>query len=169
MNQLDKKAVTYFSLVELTRLFIFLFFVPVVFAISIANGLNLDIGVIIAGFAIFLAVIVLTAWIVAKLTYKYYKYELQEDVIRIEHGIIWKRYSSIPYDRIQNVDILRGLLARIVGLSDLQIQTAGGASVASNYGSFTEGRLPALSPQVAEQLRDEILRRAKTARSPQGL
>ena len=42
--------------------------------------------------------------------------------------MIWKRYVTIPYDRIQNVDIYRGVLARLLGLSDLNIQTAGTTS-----------------------------------------
>ena len=61
----------------------------------------------------------------AKLTYKYWLYDITEDTFKMEHGVIWKRYVSIPYERIQNVDIHRGVVARILGLSDLRIQTAG--------------------------------------------
>ncbi len=97
----------------------------------------------------------------AKLTYKYYKYELREDGFRKEHGVIWKKYVTIPYERIQNVDIYRGLLARIFGLSDLHIQTAGMSTTRGSYGGGAEGRLPGLSPEIAEQLRDELVKRAR--------
>jgi len=96
----------------------------------------------------------------AKLTYRNWRYQLTENAIKIEKGVIWKKYISIPYERVQNVDIYRGVFARILGLSDLQIQTAG-YSVSGKYGSGTEGRLPGLDPQKAEQLREELVRRIR--------
>ena len=83
-------------------------------------------------------------------------------------NIIWKKYVSIPYDRIQNVDIYRGIWARIFGLSDIQIQTAGGIT-AGSYGAFSEGRLIGVSKEEAERLRDELIRRARNSRTGQGL
>lgn len=106
-------------------------------------------------------VVLLINFFWAKLTYKYYRYELREDGFRKEHGVIWKKYVTIPYERIQNVDIYRGLLARIFGLSDLHIQTAGMSTGVGSYGGGAEGRLPGLSPEIAEQLRDELVKRAR--------
>ncbi len=109
------------------------------------------------------------AW--ARLAYFYYRYELTETGFRKESGVIYKRYATIPYDRIQNVDIYRGLLSRMLGLSDLQIQTAGYSAVAAQRGfsgAGAEGRLPGLPHKVAEVLRDELI--ARTCRSTrQGL
>lgn len=114
------------------------------------------------------ALYILGAYAWAKLTCHFYRYELREDGFRKEHGIIWKRYVTIPYDRIQNVDIFRGLIARILGLSDIQVQTAG-AITAGSYGAFAEGRLPGINKEEAEKIRDELVRRARTSRSGQGL
>lgn len=108
------------------------------------------------------------AYVWARLTCHFYRYELREDGFRKEHGIIWKRYVTIPYDRIQNVDIFRGLIARIFGLSDIQVQTAG-AITAGSYGAFSEGRLPGIGKVEAEKIRDELVQRARTSRSGQGL
>ena len=130
-------------------------------------------GKIIGFFSIFsflfnffwLAVLyIVICFIAAKLTYKYYKYELTDRGFRKESGIIYKKYVTIPYDRIQNVDIHRGITARILGLSDLHIQTAG-TSAPSAIG---EGRLPGLSVEIAERLRDELVDRAKNNKD-QGL
>ncbi|TSC77921.1 MAG: hypothetical protein G01um101424_55 [Parcubacteria group bacterium Gr01-1014_24] len=107
-------------------------------------------------------------FVLAKLTYHYYRYEMTEHVFKKEHGIIWKKYVSIPYDRIQNVDIYRGILARLLGLSDIQIQTAGGIT-AGSYGAFSEGRLIGVSKEEAERLRDELIQRARSSRTGQGL
>lgn len=117
--------------------------------------------------ALFLVVGIIS-YIWAKLTYHYYRYDLSELVFKKEHGVIYKKYVSIPYDRIQNVDIHRGILARLLGLSDLQIQTAGGISM-SSYGAFSEGRLVGLSKEEAERLRDEVIQRSRSSRNGQGL
>ena len=114
-------------------------------------------------------VIMVIAYIWSKLMYRFWKYELTEHAIKIEKGVIMKKYISIPYDRVQNVDIIRGLMARILGLSDLQIQTAGysGGYSGRGRGMRTEGRLPGLAPDVAEQLRERLVHRAQGAK--QGL
>ena len=109
-----------------------------------------------------LFLILLYVW--ARLAYRFYRYELREDGFRKEYGVIYKRYVTIPYDRIQNVDILRGIWARLLGLSDLQIQTAGMSSGVVG----TEGRLPGLSFEEAERLRDELIQRARQSKN-QGL
>lgn len=129
------------------------------------GGIDLLMPSMLAVLAIVAYLIV--AWLWAKWTHHFYKYELREDGFRKEHGIIWKKYVTIPYDRIQNVDIHRGILARMLGLSDLQIQTAG-AITAGSYGAFAEGRLPGISREVAEEIRDSLVARARGARS-QGL
>jgi len=115
---------------------------------------------------VFVSLILLYAW--ARLTYYFYRYELTENGFRKELGVIWKKYVTIPYDRIQNVDIYRGVWARVLGLSDLHIQTAG-LSATGKYGAGTEGRLPGLAKADAEALRDELIRRAKHTSHGQGL
>lgn len=120
---------------------------------------------------IIVPVFLIIGFIYAKLTYHFYRYELTEDGFRKELGIIWKKYVTIPYDRIQNVDIYRGVVARILGLSDLHVQTAGASAQYSRHGALglaAEGRLPGLSREVAEQLRDELIHRAKSSKN-QGL
>lgn len=98
----------------------------------------------------------------ATLVYNNYRYELSDIGFKKEQGVIVKHYVTIPYDRIQNVDIHRGVLARMLGLSDLKIQTAGFSATAA---ASSEGRLMGLSHADAEVLRDELIMRAKTSRS----
>ncbi len=100
-------------------------------------------------------------YIWAKLTYRFWTYDITEDAYKIEQGVIWKRYVSIPYERIQNIDIHRGILARILGLSELRIQTAGFGGQRGKWGAFSEGRLPGIEKQKAEQLREDLISRVK--------
>ena len=111
---------------------------------------------------------ILFCYVMARLTYKYWQYELKEDSFRKESGVIWKRYVSIPYERIQNIDINRGVWARILGLSDIQIQTAGSSAISYGRGGLAgvgaEGRLPGIGKDEAEKLRDELIKRAKQSK-----
>jgi len=99
----------------------------------------------------------------AQLAYKNYRYELAQDRINIKKGVIWKKHVSIPYERIQNVNIVQGPIARMLGLAELQIQTAGISGVA-----MVEGRIPAVSPEEATRLKDQILSKISGAKN-QGL
>ena len=177
MKQLDPKAVWLFFISLVSRWFIILIFLSfwllAFFAEITRNGDEFSFRLF--GFLKWLWIIIpsllIFSWIWAKLTYRFYRYELREDGFRKELGVIYKKYVTIPYDRIQNVDIYRGILARMLGLSDLNIQTAGMSATIGRYGvsgGGSEGRLPALSREIAEQLRDELIQRARQAKN-QGL
>ena len=100
---------------------------------------------------------VLWAWIYNVYAYRFYRYSVEESCLKVEKGIIWKTYKSIPYKKIQNVDISRGVLDRILGLSNLNVQTAG-----SSYPNLQtyEGSLPGLSFQTAQDLQKELTKKA---------
>lgn len=183
MQKLDPKAVMLFFVQSLLGTFFILIFIILFSTMIFDTGGEGNIAQILEWIIYFressfwfFVFIVLILWIVfsyiiAKLTYHFYKYELREDGFRKEYGIIWKKYVTIPYDRIQNVDIYRGLLARILGLSDIHIQTAGMSATVGRYGAYgisAEGRLPGLSREIAEQVRDELILRARTSKN-QGL
>ena len=109
--------------------------------------------------------IILIAYIVIAeffihLAYKNWKYEFTKEAIKIESGVIIKKYKSIPYERVQNVDIVRGILARIIGFSTLEIQTAGYSIYTGKNGmGLSEGHLPAVSKEKAEEIRDFLMKR----------
>jgi uncharacterized membrane protein YdbT with pleckstrin-like domain len=106
--------------------------------------------------------LILMAWgfIWCFLSYKFYRYQLTDLSLKIERGVIYKRYVSIPYERVQNVDIYRSLLERILGLSSIYIQTAG-SSFGAHPAISTEGRLPGLDVKIAEEIREELIKRTK--------
>ncbi len=168
MKQLDPKSVWLFFLSSVFRWFIFCIFFSIwgagFFGIigSVINSSGESSFSPLNLLWIIIPIFFILCFVWAKLSYKFYKYELADIGFRKESGVIYKRYVTIPYDRIQNVDIYRGITARILGLSDLHIQTAGvGVAIG-------EGRLPGLSIEVAEQLRDELIQRARQSKN-QGL
>jgi len=93
----------------------------------------------------------------ANLAYKNWKFELAQNELKIERGIIWKRYSAIPYERVQNVDIRRGIFARIIGFSTLDVQTAGYHYSGNNGGAVSEGHIPAVTVKRAEDIRNFLM------------
>lgn len=117
--------------------------------------------------------------IYARMAYNRYLYEINNEGIKIEHGIIWKKYTSVPFERVQNVDIKRGIIARIIGFSTVDIETAGQAGFGSygfkfqrrgykNYKS--EGHLPAIDINKAEEIRIFVMKKIKQKhKTQQGL
>ncbi len=171
MEKLHPKAVWLFFFQFLFAFGIFGFIIVLVFVAPLLATVQKRIGQgsvafpwgwVIFGFLLY----IIFCYIWAKWTYRFWRYELAENAVKIEKGVIWKKYISIPYERVQNVDIYRGVFARIFGLSDLHIQTAGYSGY-RQHGRGTEGRLPGLDSQIAEQLREELIKKVKGTR--QGL
>ena len=94
---------------------------------------------------LYLIVIVGIGEAYARMSYSRWLYEFTADGLKLEHGIIWKKYSTVPFERVQNVDIKRGIVARMCGFSTVMLQTAGYSG-----GPQAEGNIPAVSIQEAE-------------------
>lgn len=119
-------------------------------------------------FVLIFAIIIIEVY--ARLSYRFWKYEFTKDQLRLERGIIWKRYSNIPYERIQNVDITRGIIARLFGFSSVNIQTAGfSVPVGNHYGAMAEGYIPAVPMAEAEKIREFVLKKISKKGRRQGL
>jgi len=80
--------------------------------------------------------------------YANWSFEMREDYLYLERGVIRKVKTKVPYVRVQHVDTQRGLVERIFGLSQLVVYTAGsrGADVG----------IPGLLPGDADELQEEL-------------
>ena len=111
-------------------------------------------------FILYIAIIIAIAEIYARMAYNRWFYEFTGTNLKIERGIIWKHYSNIPYERVQNVDIHRGILARMLGFSSVMIQTAGFSGYPGRgYSMMSEGFIPAVSEKEAESIREFLMKR----------
>ncbi|PIW97619.1 hypothetical protein COZ81_01620, partial [Candidatus Jorgensenbacteria bacterium CG_4_8_14_3_um_filter_38_10] len=114
IKQLDPKSVWLFFFRFIFRYFLFLIFFLTYPAIILFEFRGSK-GDISFGFLNWLWIIIpallIFSFIWAKLTYHFYRYELTDTCFRKELGVIYKKYVSIPYDRIQNVDVYRGIWA----------------------------------------------------------
>lgn len=77
-----------------------------------------------------------------------FEFRLGEDEIRIDSGVFSRTHRSIPFDRIQDVDISQGPLARLLGLARVKFETGG-----SGGGGEDEGVLHAIALERAQQIR----------------
>ena len=162
---------TYFAMLFLAMFFGW-FILPVfVFISTLIMGSNAIAGIlvgVIVFILIYLMAVIVIAEVYTKLAYKNWMYEFGEDNLKIEKGIIWKKYSNIPYERVQNVDITRGILARMLGFSTVNIQTAG-YSYSPNGVPRSEGHLPAVDMAEAEQIREFVMGKISKKGRSQGL
>ncbi|MBS3099553.1 PH domain-containing protein [Candidatus Pacearchaeota archaeon] len=138
--------------------------------ITILVGGSLGLGFIIA-IIFYILFIIIVGEIYARMSYSRYLYEITHDAVKLEHGIIWKKYTSIPYERVQNVDIKRGIIARMFGFSTVEIETAGQSGMGAHYGFRfgrrgnrqykSEGHLPAIDVDGAEKIREFVMKKIK--------
>jgi membrane protein YdbS with pleckstrin-like domain len=145
------------------------FGIPAAVAIfSILNSTALTAIMVFISIIFYIGIIIIIGEIYARMTYNRWFYEFSDHGLKLERGIIWKRYSNVPYERIQNVDVQRGILARILGFSTVIIQTAG-YSGQGKYGMNSEGYIPAVGMKDAEKIREFIMKKITGKKSSGGL
>jgi hypothetical protein len=83
--------------------------------------------------------------------YAAWRYQVGDDGLFLEHGVITRTTSVTPHRRIQHVDVASGPLERWLGLAHLVLHTASAS---------TDAEVPGIPLDEAERLREVILGRA---------
>jgi len=133
-------------------LFFFVIFLLPTILLTKAGKISLVWVPVIVFLICFIVIVIPLSEIYARMAYKRWFYEFTNDSLKIEKGIVWKKYVTIPYERIQNVDIYRGIIARICGFSTVVIQTAGYSGV-----PMAEGNIPAVDVKEAERIKNFLI------------
>jgi len=96
------------------------------------------------------------------LYWHFFQYRVGPSEIRIDSGILQRTHRSIPFDRIQDVDITQPLLSRAFGLARVKFETGGSAGAKED-----EGVLQAITLTRAQDLRALVrARRGVAAEAP---
>ncbi|WP_136588690.1 PH domain-containing protein [Salinigranum halophilum] len=97
-------------------------------------------------------VVLLFGVVHAVLRYRSWRYEIRDDSIYLERGVLTRVRTVVPFVRIQHVDSSRSPVERAVGLGRVVVYTAGsrGADVS----------VPGLTPAAADDLRERLKRLA---------
>ena len=93
------------------------------------------------------------------LVWSRFKYGVGEREIVIESGVLSRNRRSIPFDRIQDIDIERALLARLFGLAKVRIETGAGGK--------DEGLLDSVTVAEADRLRAVVRAWREGAEAPE--
>lgn len=96
------------------------------------------------------------------LYWRRFEYRVGENEIRIDSGILSRTHRSIPYDRIHDVEINQGPVARLLGLARVKFETGGSAGTNDDDGS-----LRAIAIDRAQEIRSLIRARRGTAAEPE--
>ena len=91
------------------------------------------------------ALLVLLVVVGPALRWRRWRYEIREDEVDLQRGIVWVARTLVPLARIQHVDTRSGPLQRRFGLATVVFYTAAGAN-----------QIPELSAPVAAGVRDRI-------------
>ncbi|MFB6271178.1 MAG: PH domain-containing protein, partial [Halobacterium sp.] len=122
----------------------------IVGGIAIGRGDPVLSGGVVVAAALFLAAV--AAYEVAY--YRRFDYELTEDSLDISSGVFSRRDREIPLRRVQNVDVTRSFVARLLGIAEVDVETAGGGG--------TEANLRFVGREEAQRLQNEIRQRRAT-------
>lgn len=95
----------------------------------------------ILGLLLFVAISLYIHW-------RRFEFRVGQDEIRIDSGVFSRTHRSIPFDRIQDVDISQGPVARLLGLARVKFETGGSAGAGND-----EGVLHAIALERAQQIR----------------
>jgi putative membrane protein len=116
----------------------------VLIAISSSGGSahNGTVVFIDLGLVVLAAAAAVVSWLVTR-------WRLDDATLRIETGLLRRDSRQLPVARIQAVDLVSPLLARWLGLAELQVRLAGSSSA--------DGRLAYLTESAAQDLRARLL------------
>lgn len=99
-----------------------------------------------------LAFFALVVFLYSALAWRMMRYAVGAEALHLRQGIVFRQQRQARLDRLQAVDIVQPLVARIFGLAELRLEVAGGADSAVKVGFLKIGD--------AETLRAELLARA---------
>lgn len=138
--KLSRLSIPYKTVQKVATLVVLILFTsPGLFSMSPAT-------VIVASAGIMLLVSLVATY--EYLYWKKFEFKISEDGINITSGVFRRNDKDIPLKRVQNIDVDRNFLHRIVGIAKLNIETAGGSS--------TEATLKYLDDEEADQIREKV-------------
>ena len=82
-------------------------------------------------------------------TYKKKAFALRDRDVHYKTGWIWRRQTTLPYNRIQHCELSSGPIDRVFGLAEIHIYTAGGSN--------SDITIPGLEIDRAKRIKKMIL------------
>ncbi|WP_338471487.1 PH domain-containing protein [Niallia sp. XMNu-256] len=149
-NRISKRALPVWRITgTIITLFLLILLAGFIF---LSNLFNWPIWISITAIILFLLFAYIDIYLVPKLRWKHWRYEVREQEIEIQSGIFVIKRTLVPMVRVQHVDTEQGPLLRKYNLATVTISTA-----ATVHG------IPAIDVEEAEEMRHAISRLARVA------
>jgi len=103
-------------------------------------------------------VVALVGWGWAAIAWRHMRFAVTDDAVHLHSGVLFRTQRQARLDRLQAVDVVQPLLARLLGLAELRLEVAGGSDSAV--------KLAYLREPDAQALRAELLALAAGLRRP---
>jgi len=108
-------------------------------------------GQVVPGLLAALALAVVAGLLVrwwTSLVWRSWQFRVGDGALHLRHGVLTRRESTIPYHRVQHIDLEAGPLERRMGLTSLILRTASASS---------DSTVPGIDADDADALRARIL------------
>ena len=132
----------------------------VIFVIGILSFLALLItaGPLVFGLCILAWLIIMIPIIIwIPIAFRALEYYIDSEGVKMKGGVIWRKYVTVPYSKITNVDVTQGPLQRYCNIGTIHIQTAGAGG---QQGAKAELKLNGI--RKLEEIRDIIIKNVKS-------
>jgi uncharacterized protein len=100
------------------------------------------------------ALLVLSIAVLPRMRYRRWRWQLTDLAVELRYGVLVHQQETVPYFRIQQIDINAGPVDRLLELATLRVQTASASGTAL---------LPGIAASEAPTVRAELLARAAAA------
>lgn len=104
------------------------------------NGWLLALG----GFGVIAVLAVAWSYVSWRVT----RYAVTDEAVHLRQGIVFRQQRQSRLDRLQAVDVVQPLLARLVGLSELRLEVAGGSGSRVSLAFLREAEADALRAEL---------------------
>ncbi|MEA2015904.1 MAG: PH domain-containing protein [Actinomycetota bacterium] len=84
------------------------------------------------------------------------EYYIDDEGVKMKGGVIWKKFVTVPYPKITNVDITQGPVQRYYNIGTIHVQTAGAGG---QQGQKAELKMNGI--RELEDVRNMILKKVK--------
>ncbi len=106
-------------------------------------------GGVLAGWPVLMVLSVF----VTRARFRQKAYALRERDINYRQGWLGRRFTTVPFNRIQHAEVSQGIIEKAWELASLKVYTAGGRS--------SDLSVPGLKPEEAHRIKDFLLNKIK--------
>ena len=107
--------------------------------------------------AVWAALALLLIFRVPRRRYDAMGFAISEDRLRVARGIWFRSDTVVPFGRVQHLDVQRGPLERLFGLSTLVLHTAGNHNASVSLPGLEEAQAIAMREEIRDHIKRQTL------------